>query len=56
MPTLRTEKINWDQKVAQLRLAQDQSEERRRQAQIRIAAYQQLIKVTHHKKVKAHKF
>jgi len=56
MPTLRTEGINWDQIVAQLRLAQDQSEERQRQAQIRIAAYQQQIKAAHHEKVKTRKF
>ena len=30
MPTLRTVEVGWDQIVAQLRLAQDQSEERRR--------------------------
>jgi len=38
MPTLRTE-IDWHHNAAQLRLTQDQSEERRRQATIRIAAY-----------------
>jgi len=37
-------------------LAQDQSEEKRRQATIRIAAYQQQIKAAHHKKVKAREF
>ena len=43
MPTLRTEYVDWDQNAAQLRFAQDQSEERRRQATIRSAAYQQQI-------------
>ena len=54
--TLRTEEIYWDHNAAQLRLAQDQSEERRQQALIRIVAYQQQINATHHKKVKAYKF
>ena len=49
MPTLHTEEVNWDQNVAQLQLAQDLSEERWRQVLIRITAYQQQIKVAHHK-------
>ena len=56
MPTLHTNGIEWDQNVGQLCLAQDQSEERRQQAPIRIVAYQQQIKTAHHKKVKTHKF
>jgi len=56
MPTLRTEEIEWDQNAAQLRLAQDQSEERRQQAQIRIGAYQQQIRASHHRNVKPCKF
>jgi len=53
---LRTKEVGWDQNVAQLCLAQDQSEERRWQALILIIAYQQHIKVAHHKKMKAHRF
>jgi len=56
MPKLRTEGIEWDQNATQLRLAQDQLEERRRQAQIRIAVYQQQIWASHHRKVKPHEF
>jgi len=52
MPTLCTEGVDWDQNAAQLQLVQDYSEERRRQAIIRIVAYQQQIKAAHHKKVK----
>jgi len=37
MPTLRMEEVVWDQNTAQLRLAQDKSKERRKQAAIRIA-------------------
>jgi len=39
MLTLRTKEIDWDQNVV-LTLAEDQSEERRRQASIQIVAYQ----------------
>ena len=39
MPTLLTEEIQWELDAAQLRLAQDRSEERRQQAQIHIAVY-----------------
>jgi len=56
MPTLCTEGVDWDQNAAQLQLVQDYSEERRRQAMIRIAAYQQQIKAAHHKKVKHWEF
>ena len=47
MPTLHTIKIDQDQNAIQLGLAQDQLEERRPDAQIRIAAYQQQIKASH---------
>jgi len=40
MPTLCTEEIDQNQNAIQLCLAQDQLEERRREAQIRITAYQ----------------
>ena len=56
MPTLRTTEIDQNQNVIRLSLSQDQSEERRWEAQIRIVAYQQQIKASHHKKVKPHKF
>jgi len=56
MPTLRMEGVNWDKNTAQLRLAQDQSEERRQQVIIRIVAYQQHIWAAHHKKVKTREF
>ena len=56
MPILRTGEFDRDQNIIQLRLTQDQSDERRREAQIRIIAYQQRIKASHHKKVKAHEF
>ena len=52
MLTHQTEGVKWDQNDIQLRLAQDQSEERRQQAQIPIAAYQQRSRASHHKKVK----
>jgi len=56
MPTLCTRKIDQSQNTIQLCFAQDQLGERRQQAQIRITAYQQEIKVAHHKKVKPHEF
>ena len=46
MLTLYMKEIDWDQNAAQLRLAQDQSEERQRQATVQIAAYQQ-VKAAH---------
>jgi len=49
----RSAQGNWpDQNAIQLCLVQNQSEERRREAQIRIATYQQKIKAFHLKKVK----
>ena len=56
IPTLRTGEINQVQNAIQLCFAQDQSEKRRREAQIRIVAYQQQIKAAHHKKLKPHEF
>jgi len=56
MPTFRTEGVEWDQNAAQLRLAQDQSEERRQQAQICTTTYQQQIRASHYKKVKPREF
>jgi len=56
MLTHQTEGVKWDQNDIQLRLAQDQSEERRQQAQIPIAAYQQRSRASHHKKVKTREF
>jgi len=56
MPTVCTEEINRGQNAIQLHLVQDQSEERQREAQICIAAYQQQIKATHHKKVRVCEF
>jgi len=56
MPTLRLGEIDRDQNAIQLCLTQDQSDERRQEAQIRIAAYQQQIKAFHHKKVKVREF
>jgi len=56
MPMLRTGEIGQDQNSIQLCLAQDQSEEWRQEAQIRIVAYQQQIKAFHHKKVKPCEF
>ena len=43
MPTLRTEEIEEDQNADQIWLVQDHSKERRRQAMIRITAYQATI-------------
>ena len=54
--TLRTKGVEWDKNVAQLRLVQDHSKERRRQAMIQITTYQQQIKASHHKKVKPQEF
>ena len=56
MPTLRIGKIDQVQKFIRLYFAEDQLEERRQKAQIRIASYQQQIKASHHKRVKAHEF
>jgi len=56
MPTLRTTEIDQDQNIIQLDLVLDQLEEKRREAQIRIAAHQQQIKASHHKKVKPREF
>ena len=56
MPTLRTTEIDQSQNAIQLGLAQDQSEERRGEAQICIATYQQQIKASHHKKVEPREF
>ena len=52
---LRMERIERHQNAIQLRLTQDQPEERQ-QAQIRIAAYQQKIWASQHKKVKTREF
>ena len=52
MLTLQVEKVVPDQNGTLLRLMLDHSEERRQQAQIRIATYQQQIRAAHHKKVK----
>ena len=54
--TLHTKGVEWDKNVAQLRLVQDHSKERRRQAMIQITTYQQQIKASHHKKVKPQEF
>ena len=56
MLTLYMKEIDWDQNAAQLRLAQDQSEERQRQATVQIAAYQQVKAAHTNKKVKAREF
>ena len=56
MPMLRTTEIDQLQNTIQLGLVQDQSEERWREVQIRIATYQQQIKASHHKKVKSREF
>jgi len=52
MLTLHTKEVDWDQNAAQLLLAQDKPEERQRHTTIQIAAYQQQIKASHHKKVR----
>ena len=56
MPTLRVERVDSDQNNAQLCLTLDQSEEKRQQMQICIAAYQQQIWAVHYKKVKIREF
>jgi len=48
IPTLCVERVDQDQNGVQLCLILDQSEEKR-QAQICIAAYQQQIRIAHHK-------
>ena len=55
MPTLQVGVVH-DQNDALLHLMLDHSEEIRQLAQIRIVAYQQQIRATHHKKVKSREF
>ena len=55
MPTLRIGVVP-DQNNTLLHLIMGHSEERRQQAQIRIAAYQQQIRAAHHKKVNPREF
>ena len=54
MSTLFVEGVDQDKNDVQLCLILDQSEEKRQQAQIHIATYQQQIRTAHHK-VKVHK-
>jgi hypothetical protein len=56
MPTLCTEDPDHEQNSELLHLAQDLSEERRKLATVRIAAYQQQIRAAHLKKTKLRQF